>query len=88
MNKLLLSLYLEFSKSLKSYYLKEYFAPVVNNQSQDISQYMFQMGKYKGKKDASKLNTTVQEMKSSSLASEKCVHLQTVLGQSFTNLQG
>ena len=61
----LFHVYQQFSKSpRKSHFLMKYFAPVLNKQSQDISQYLFQMGKYKCKKDASKLLTTVQEMKS------------------------
>ena len=61
----LFHVYQQFSKSpRKSHFLMKYFAPVLNKQSQDISQYLFQMGQYKGKKDASKLLTTVQEMKS------------------------
>ena len=61
----LFHVYQQFSKSPhKSHFLMKYFAPVLDKQSQDISQYLFQMGKYKGKKDASKLLTTVQEMKS------------------------
>ena len=72
----LFHVYQQFSKSpCKSHFLMKYFAPVLDKQSQDISQYLFQMGKYKGKKDASKLLTTVQEMKSKFLVSEKHAHL-------------
>ena len=45
----LFHVYQQFSKSpRKSHFLMKYFAPVLNKQSQDISQYLFQMGKYKG----------------------------------------
>ena len=61
----LFHMYQQFHKSpCKLYYLSKFFATVLSKESQDISQYMFKMGKYKGRKDASKLKATVQQMKS------------------------
>ena len=57
----------QFSKCpCKAYYLHKIFSPELQNWQnfQDIGHYIFQMGKHKGRKDATKLQNTVQQMKS------------------------
>ena len=65
--RVLFHIYQQFSKCPhKAYYLHKIFSPELQKlqNSQDIGHYIFQMGKHKGRKDASKLQNTVQQMKS------------------------
>ena len=59
----LLHIFDQFCKCpMKSYYIKKYF----NNQnthSKDISEFMLDTGKHKGRKDEKRLKKTVDEMK-------------------------
>ena len=65
--RVLFHIYRQFSKCPhKAYYLHKIFSPELQKlqNSQDIGHYIFQMGKHKGRKDATKLQNTVQQMKS------------------------
>ena len=65
--RVLFHIYQQFSKCPhKAYYLHKIFSPELQKwqNSQDIGHYIFQMGKHKGRKDATKLQNTVQQMKS------------------------
>ena len=65
--RVLFHIYQQFSKCpCKANYLHKIFSPELQKlqNSQDIGHYIFQMGKHKGRKDATKLQNTVQQMKS------------------------
>ena len=65
--RVLFHIYQQFGKCpCKAYYLNKIFNPELKKlqNSQEIDHYIFQMGKHKGRKDASKLQSIVQEMKS------------------------
>ena len=64
--RVLFHIYQQFSKCpRKAYYLHKIFSPELQKlqNSQDIGHYIFQMGKHKGRKDATKLQNAVQQMK-------------------------
>ena len=59
----LLHIFNQFSKCpQKSFYMKKYFAHLHTN-SKDIGEFMLDIGKYKGRKDETRLQQTVNEMK-------------------------
>ena len=59
----LLHIYHQFSKCPeKSFYIKKYFTNE-NTNSKDISEFMLDIGKYKGRKDSTRLQQTVDKMK-------------------------
>ena len=59
----LLHIFDQFSKSpRKAHYMQKYFMSL-NTEGKDIDQYMMQIGKRKGRKDATRLQETVEKMK-------------------------
>ena len=59
----LLHIYSQFSKSPQyNYFLEKLFNPNIQNESQKIGPYLFELGKHKAKKDETKLKSTVQQM--------------------------
>ena len=53
----------QFSKSpRKAHYMQKYFMNL-NTKGKDIGQYMMEIGKHKGRKDATRLQETVEKMK-------------------------
>ena len=60
----LLHIYSQFSKSPQySYFLEKLFNPNIQNESQKIGPYLFELGKHKARKDETKLKSTVQQMR-------------------------
>ena len=87
--RVLFHIYQQFSKCpRKAYYLHKIFSPELQKlqNSQDIGHYIFQIGKHKGRKDATKLQNTVQQMKSKFSSLRKACS-SIVPGQSSTDLQ-
>ena len=59
----LLHIYSQFNKSPQyNYFLEKLFNPNIQNESQKIAPYLFELGKHKARKDETKLKSTVQQM--------------------------